>query len=148
MNIWVNGCFDILHSGHLDLLQFAKYYKNSNYYKKGEKNKLIVGIDSDRRVRKLKGKARPIISEKERKKILESLRYVDKVVIFDSSDELRNNIKRWHIDFMIVGDVYRNRKVIGSEKSKYGVIYYPVDTRSTSNIIDKILELYDSSNRR
>jgi D-beta-D-heptose 7-phosphate kinase/D-beta-D-heptose 1-phosphate adenosyltransferase len=143
MNIWVNGCFDILHSGHLDLLQYAKNFKNDGA---NTQNILIIGIDSDRRVRELKGKTRPINSENERKKMLQSLKFVDMVVIFNTDEELRHNVKHWNIDYIIVGDQYKNKEVIGAENSKYGAVYYPVDERSSTNIIDKILKTYDSSN--
>lgn len=140
MNIWVNGCFDVLHIGHLNLLQGAKYYKDPRYSKKGDKNKLIVGIDSDKRVKELKGTGRPINTEKDRKRMLEALKIVDKVVVFNTSEELRNHIKTWDIDFMMIGDQYRNKNVIGSENSKHGVVFYPVDEHSTTDIIKKIKE--------
>jgi rfaE bifunctional protein nucleotidyltransferase chain/domain len=145
MNIWVNGCFDILHSGHLDLLQYAKDFKNDST---NTQNILIVGIDSDRRVKELKGKMRPINSENERKRMLQSLKFVDMVVIFGSNEELKYNIKHWNIDYMVVGDQYKDKEVIGAEESKYGAIFYPVDDRSSTSIIDKILKIYDSSNGR
>jgi len=65
---------------------------------------------------------------------------VDNVYIFDSSDELRKLVKINDIDFMVVGDQYRDKEVIGSENAKYGVLYYKVDERSTTNIIKKIEE--------
>ena len=71
--VFVNGCFDVLHYGHLKLLEFAK--KQANY--------LIVGIDSDSRVKKAKGPTRPHNNQKIRKYFLESLIYVDEVVIFN-----------------------------------------------------------------
>jgi len=71
--IFTNGVFDVLHTGHIELLRFAKSLGD----------KLIVGINSDRAVKELKGSNRPINNEEERKKILESLREVDEVVVFD-----------------------------------------------------------------
>ena len=97
MNIWVNGCFDILHVGHLNLLQAAKKYKN-------KKNILYVGIDSDKRVKELKGNDRPINNENDRKRLLESLKMVDKVVIYDTQEEMCNYIKSFNIDYMMIGD--------------------------------------------
>jgi bifunctional ADP-heptose synthase (sugar kinase/adenylyltransferase) len=66
---------------------------------------------------------------------------VDKVFIFNTDDELRDLVKALNIDIMIVGDQYKDKEVIGYENSKYGVIYYPVDSRSTTNIIEKIKNL-------
>ncbi len=136
MKVWVNGCFDILHTGHLELLKTAK-----SMGRDPENNILIVGIDSDRRVKELKGDNRPINSQEDRKKMLESLRFVDKVVIFDTSKELCQLVKDFEIDQMIVGTHYMNKEVIGSEHARMGVSYYPVNSRSTTNIIERIKNL-------
>ena len=72
---------------------------------------------------------------------MQSLRMVDEVFIFDNDDELRNLIKYLLIDIIIVGDQYKDKEVIGVENSKYGVVFYPVDMRSTTNIIEKIKNL-------
>ena len=92
--IIVNGSFDILHLGHLRLLAHAKSYPNSYVY---------VLIDSDRRIRELKGPSRPVNNEYERSNMLVSLRYVDRVDIFDSDEELINYIKKFQPDLMIKG---------------------------------------------
>ncbi|HBY68777.1 MAG TPA: ribose 5-phosphate isomerase B [Flavobacteriaceae bacterium] len=73
--VFTNGAFDILHSGHLELLKFSKSL--------GEK--LIVGINSDASVKELKGPGRPVMKQEDRKKIIESLSFVDEVVIFDGT---------------------------------------------------------------
>ena len=134
MIVWVNGCFDILHTGHLELLECAKNLYNVRNY-------LIVGIDSDRRVKELKGEKRPINNENDRQRMLESLRFVDNVVIFDSDTDLRKQILAHGVDFMVVGNEYEDKEVIGIENSKKGCVYYPIDERSTTNIIDKIKNL-------
>ena len=138
MIVWVNGCFDILHTGHLDLLKYAKNLGNV-------RNFLIVGIDSDQRVKELKGENRPINNQKDRKRMLESLRFVDKVVIFDSSTDLRNEILANDVEYMVVGDEYEGKEVIGLENTKKGCVYYRIDyridNRSTTNIIEKIKSL-------
>lgn len=77
--VLANGVFDILHKGHIELLKFAK----------SQGTKLIVAIDSDRRVKELKGNDRPINNQEDRRKVLETNRYVDEVVIFDSIEELQ-----------------------------------------------------------
>ena len=138
MNIWVNGCFDILHTGHIDLLEYAKNYGNNI---NPEHNKLFVGIDSDIRIQILKGDKRPINCQYFRLKMLQAIKWVDTVVVFDSDDELRYYIKKFDIDYIIIGDQYRNKVVIGAECAKFGVIYYPTDERSTTNIIEKIKNL-------
>ena len=136
MRVWVNGCFDILHTGHLDLLEFAKF--TGNEFGNMFSNTLIVGIDSDGRVAQLKGLDRPINNQEDRKRMLKSLQIVDEVVIFRTADELRDLIKQLEIDVMVVGDQYKNKEVIGSENAKNGVLYFPVDERSSTSIINKI----------
>ena len=91
--IVVNGTFDLLHGGHIDLLNMAKMY--GDY--------LIVAIDTDRRVRIHKGKDRPINNQTTRRKILENLKAVDEVVLFDSNDELISIISDCDLRIAIVG---------------------------------------------
>ena len=131
MNIWDNGCFDILHVGHLNLLQAANKYKN-------KKNILYVGIDSDKRVKELKGNDRPINNENDRKRLLESLKMVDKVVIYDTQEEMCNYIKSFNIDYMMIGDEYKDKNIFCREFSKNDVVFFPKDNRSSSKIIEKI----------
>ena len=143
MNIWVNGCFDILHTGHIDLFWFAKLYgvEGLNYVDSMKFNTLYVGTDSDDRVKMLKGNKRPINDVYHRIKILANLKMIDSVVIFHDDNELRYFIKTFNIDYLIIGDQYKDKVVIGAECSKLGVIYYPTDQRSSTNIIKKIKKL-------
>jgi rfaE bifunctional protein nucleotidyltransferase chain/domain len=105
MKIWTNGCFDILHIGHIQMLEFARSLGGSLY----------VGIDSDERVRSLKGKGRPINNQESRKKILESLRFIDKVFIFDTKEEMEKILIENNLDLIVVGDEYKDGQVTGSE---------------------------------
>lgn len=143
MNIWVNGTFDILHGGHIDLLWYAKLYHptKSEFSLQSHTNTLVVGIDCDERVKQLKGDKRPINDIFTRVKIMSNLVMTDEVVIFHDDEELRYFIKSFNIDYMIVGDQYKDKEVIGAENAKLGVIFYPVDDRSTTNIIEKIKKL-------
>jgi D-beta-D-heptose 7-phosphate kinase/D-beta-D-heptose 1-phosphate adenosyltransferase len=142
MNIWVNGCFDILHTGHIDLLWYAKNYQPGDVYPVLDaENKLYVGLDTDERVKRLKGDKRPINDINTRITIMRNLRMVHQVFIFDTDDELRNLVDKLDIDYMVVGDQYRNKEVIGSENSRFGVVFYPTDKRSSTNIIEKIKNL-------
>jgi D-beta-D-heptose 7-phosphate kinase/D-beta-D-heptose 1-phosphate adenosyltransferase len=141
MNIWTNGCFDILHTGHIELLTYAKFYNPELLLFSSPvicHNTLYVGLDSDERVKQLKGDKRPINDINTRITMMRNLRMVDKVFIFNTDDELRNLVKELNIDYMIVGDQYKNREVIGHENSRYGVVYYEVDSRSSTNVIEKI----------
>lgn len=124
-NIWTNGCFDILHIGHIKLFEYAK----------GLGDRLIVGIDSDQRVRSLKGEKRPINNAMNRCGLLESIKYIDKVYIFNNDDELKSLITRNNIDIIVVGDDYKNKPVIGQELVN-SVIFFPkLVSQSTSRII-------------
>ena len=125
--IWTNGCFDIIHVGHIELFRYAKSLGNQ----------LIVGIDSDLRVKKLKGENRPINCEHDRKILLESIKYIDKVFIFDSQNDMRDILKFLAINTIVVGDDYKNKYVTGSELVN-NVIYFPKLPRySTTSILNK-----------
>ena len=122
---FTNGCYDILHVGHLKLLQ---YLKNRCDY-------VIVGIDSDQRVKKLKGPSRPFNNQQDRKFMLESLTFVDKVVIFNSEEDLCNLIIAEAPDLMVVGNDYKNRHVVGSEHAKKIEFFEKVSGYSTTKIL-------------
>lgn len=141
MNVWTNGCFDILHVGHLNLLQNAKYYKDPRFNKKCEKNTLYVGIDSDKRIKELKGNNRPINNQEDRRRMLKALKFVDEVFIYNTDEELSFLIEHYNIDLMIIGEDYKDKRVVGREKSKHDVVFYPKDNHSSTNIIDKIKNL-------
>jgi len=144
MNIWTNGCFDILHSGHIDLLWFAKLYgvDGLGYHEAIRVNKLFVGLDSDDRVKFLKGEKRPINDLDTRVKIMSNLKMVDSVVIFHDEEELEYFIKVFNIDYLVVGDQYKDKRVVGAEFAKLGVVFYPVQNgKSTTNIVEKIKNL-------
>ena len=123
---FVNGCFDVLHIGHLELLEYAKSISDV----------LIVGIDSDSRIKKNKGDNRPFNNQLNRKKFLQSIKFVDDVFIFDSDEELENLIKINNIDYMIVGDDYINKNVIGSQYSKKLIFFEKKINISTSKIFN------------
>jgi D-beta-D-heptose 7-phosphate kinase/D-beta-D-heptose 1-phosphate adenosyltransferase len=130
MKIIVNGSFDILHLGHLRLLQYAKSYPNSFVY---------VLIDSDRRIKELKGPDRPVNNEHERASLLAELKSVDRIDIFDSDEELENYIKNYSPDLMIKGSDYRGKPIIGSEFCKEIKFYDRLEKYSTTNKIHYII---------
>lgn len=129
--IFVNGTFDILHLGHLALFKFAR----------GLGDYLYVAIDSDSRIKSLKGESRPINSQNERQEMLENLRSIDKVSIFSSDDGLREIIKQYAPDIMVIGSDYENKNVIGSEFAKELIFFPRIANFSTTNKINNIRDL-------
>lgn len=132
MKVWVNGTFDVLHIGHVRLLEYASSLGS-----------LRIGIDSDKRVKELKGDDRPFNTLQDRIEMLLSLKYVNDVKSFDSREEMINLIKAWEPDYMIVGSDYKNKPVIGSEFTKNLLFFDRLEKHSTSKILS-----YDSDNNR
>lgn len=122
----VNGSFDILHPGHIELLDFAK--TQGDY--------VLVAIDTDRRIKQLKGNSRPINNETDRQTMLLSLKSVDDVVLFDSDDQLIELIKS--CDIMVKGSDYKDKPVIG--EALVEVIFYERTEHSTTKIIQDIVD--------
>lgn len=131
--VFTNGCFDIIHPGHIKLLKRAKTLGDI----------LIVGLNKDRSVKKLKGEKRPIIDEKGRAEILSSLEMVDYVVLFGEGTPERL-IKIILPHYIVKGGDYKNKEVIGKDIiEKYGgkVVIIPLYKKySTTNLIKKINE--------
>ena len=125
--VFVNGTFDILHRGHLELLEFAKSLGDF----------LVVAIDSDRRVKELKGPTRPINTEYERKQMLEAIRWVDRVYVFDSDSELVSYIT--DCDVMVKGSDYRGRPVVGQDACPEIVFFERLEDYSSSKKIEDII---------
>lgn len=129
--VFTNGVFDILHRGHIELLRFSK--SQGDY--------LIVAIDSDERVRERKGNDRPVNTFIDRKFLLESIKYVDLVVQFNSIQDLRNFHKTFEPDVVVKGSDWNEeyiRHMDGICDSSKIMIYPLVDKYSTTNIINKI----------
>jgi len=125
--VWINGCFDVLHRGHVEMFKFAK----------SQGDFLVVGIDSDDRVRQLKGYHRPINNQEDRRFFLEAIRFIDQVVIFNTESDLIQRIKEVNPEIMIVGSDYRNKTVIGSEGANNLVFFNRIGNYSTTNILGK-----------
>jgi D-beta-D-heptose 7-phosphate kinase/D-beta-D-heptose 1-phosphate adenosyltransferase len=128
--VFTNGCFDILHAGHVSYLQKAK--------KLGDV--LIVGLNSDESVRKLKGPTRPVNSQQDRAFVLAGLNSIDHIVVFgeDTPYEL---IKQVEPDLLVKGKDYENKEVVGSDIAKEVVLIEFVQGKSTTGILEKINSL-------
>ncbi|QDP51410.1 MAG: hypothetical protein GOVbin630_108 [Prokaryotic dsDNA virus sp.] len=127
--IFTNGCFDILHRGHVELFRYCKSLGT-----------VIVGLNSDTSIKRLKGEKRPINTEKDRKFILQSLKYIDEIVVFeqDTPYELIKSIKP---DIIVKGGDYEASDVIGADLAEVR-IYKFINGYSTTQIIERL------SNRR
>jgi D-beta-D-heptose 7-phosphate kinase/D-beta-D-heptose 1-phosphate adenosyltransferase len=99
-----------------------------------------VCIDSDRRVKELKGNTRPINNQYDRAYMLTALKSVDLVWVFDSDQELIDQIKLFNPDVMVKGSDYRNKPIVGSEFCKEIIFVDLVDGYSTTNIIQRITD--------
>ena len=124
----VNGTFDLLHRGHLEMLNFAK--SQGTY--------LLVAIDSDALVKQLKGDSRPINNQEDRKFALENLKCVDAVWIFDSQEELEHICKIYKPHLMVKGSDYYGKKITGEQFCNNIKFYSVVPNYSTSLLIEDI----------
>jgi len=135
--VFTNGCFDILHVGHIRYLAKAR--------KMGDL--LIVGLNTDRSVRGIKGEKRPVVPEKERAEVLAALETVDYVVLFDEPDPLRL-IAVLKPDILVKGADWAKDEIVGREaveKAGGKVARIPlVRGSSTTSVIEKILKIYGS----
>lgn len=125
----VNGTFDLLHVGHIALLEYAKSLGDH----------VLVCIDSDSRVKQLKGESRPINTQADRVKMLSALRCVDMVQIFDTKEQLIEQIKLYQPDVMVKGSDYKGKSVVGESLCKQ-VIYYDKTEHSTTKTIQHIVD--------
>jgi rfaE bifunctional protein nucleotidyltransferase chain/domain len=134
--VFTNGCFDILHAGHVRYLSDAR--------KKGDI--LVLGLNSDASVKSIKSDSRPVVSQDQRAEVLAGLACVDYITVFDEPDPLAL-IRAIKPDVLVKGADWEEKKIIGSDLVKsYGgevVRITMVPNISTSSIIQRILELYD-----
>ena len=106
--VWLNGCYDILTPAHIELFSVARSLA-------GTEGRVVIGLDSDNKVRNSKGPSRPINTFIDRKIMLESIRYIDLVLEFDDRDGLRNLIQMIKPDIMLLGGDWRHGDVVGRE---------------------------------
>ena len=128
---FTNGCFDILHMGHVDYLEKARQLGN----------KLVVGMNTDASVQRIKGDSRPIVPEASRSRVIAALEFVDLVVLFDENTP-KSLIESIKPDILIKGDDYTVENIVGADfvlKNGGKVQTIPlVKGFSTTNIVEKI----------
>ena len=125
--VWMNGCFDVLHYGHFKLIEYAKSFDG----------KLVIGIDSDERVKYLKGMDRPFHTQEQRRFNLMQISGVDAVITFDNEDELRKQIELYSPDIFVIGDEYMYKPIVGGEFAKEIKFYKKIDGLSTTKLLDE-----------
>ena len=126
--IWLNGTFDVVHLGHIKLFQHAKeLYPNSI---------VCVGVDTDKRIRQLKGPNRPINPLPFRVEFLKAIRFIDQVVTFPTDRGLCREIALFNPDVMLIGDDYRNRTIVGEELIPRIIYVERFDGLSTTSLIE------------
>ena len=125
--VFTNGCFDILHAGHVSVLEFSR--------SKGDE--LVVGLNRDASVRRLKGPTRPVNTQADRALVLAALESVSAVCIFDE-DTPYNLIKQVRPDVLVKGGDYKTDEIVGREFAKKVVRFPLLKGRSTTNIIKKV----------
>lgn len=126
--VWANGTFDVLHIGHIKLFEFCK--SQGDY--------LIVGIDSDERIKELKGPHRPLNNVEARRDFLLAIKYIDEVRIFNTAEELANIIKEINPDIGVWGDEYKDRPKVGAEFVKQVVYFEKLKGYSSTIIVNKL----------
>lgn len=131
--VWMNGCFDVLHYGHFLMISHARTLGDTLY----------IGIDSDDRIKKMKGHNRPFHNQYQRLFNLKSIFGVDGVTIFNSDEELKNIMDEYKPDIFLIGGDYKNKPIIGSEFAKEIVFFDRIDNFSTTNILS-----YEHNNNR
>lgn len=124
--VFTNGCFDIIHTGHVELLKYAKSLGSE----------LIVGLNTDRSVKENKGDLRPINTQENRKTVLESIRWVDKVILFDEKTPIVL-INDLNPDIIVKGGDYTSDEVIGRHIADVK-IFRLIDGLSTTKTIENI----------
>jgi len=125
--VFTNGCFDILHAGHIKSIEFAK--------NKGDI--LVLGLNSDASVKRLKGAKRPINKQADRAILLAALQAVDAVCVFGQDTPLEL-IKIVRPDVLVKGADYKNKEVVGAEFAGKVVLFPLLKGRSTTNLINKM----------
>ena len=128
--VFTNGCFDILHRGHIELFKYAKSLGDVLY----------VAVDSDEKVKKDKSSDRPFNSLEDRIRVLESIRYIDRVFRFHTTEGLVALVAATVPEVLVVGSDWKGKPVIGSEYAKEVKFFERINGYSTTKIIQSIVD--------
>jgi D-beta-D-heptose 7-phosphate kinase / D-beta-D-heptose 1-phosphate adenosyltransferase len=125
VTVFTNGCFDILHAGHIRLLEYCRSIGN----------RVVVGINSDDSVRRLKGYDRPINTQDDRRELLMALRSVDEVIVFEEDTPIEL-IRSLQPDIIVKGGDYTPDQVVGFDLAEVRIFNF-VDGKSTTATIER-----------
>jgi D-beta-D-heptose 7-phosphate kinase/D-beta-D-heptose 1-phosphate adenosyltransferase len=123
----LTGCFDIVHLGHIKLIQFAKFISDE----------VIIAIDSDDKVKKDKGESRPFNNQRDRQEFLESIKGVDKVHIFFDEEDLERICKEIRPTYRLVGSDWRGKNIVGQQYCGEVLYFDRIPGYSTTNILER-----------
>ena len=123
--VFTNGCFDILHRGHFELLKYCRSLGTI----------VIVGLNDDKSVKELKGETRPFFSEQDRKFALECCRYVDHVILFEEETPY-NLIKKLAPDIIVKGGDYKIEDVVGNDLAEVRIFNF-IEGFSTTKVLEE-----------
>jgi D-beta-D-heptose 7-phosphate kinase/D-beta-D-heptose 1-phosphate adenosyltransferase len=126
-DLFLTGSFDIIHRGHVSLLRFAKEHGG----------KLTVALDTDRRIKEKKGEDRPFNNQEDRRLVIDSIRYVDETVIFDSDEELINIVKELSPSIWFAGADWYGKNFPGKEYAGKVVYFERLEPYSTTRILER-----------
>jgi D-beta-D-heptose 7-phosphate kinase/D-beta-D-heptose 1-phosphate adenosyltransferase len=128
MKIWMNGCFDVLHHGHYRMIEYAASLGN----------RLVIGIDTDERIKRIKGENRPYHTTFERLYNLKLIKGVDNVFVFNTDADLIELIQSYKPDIFVIGSDYKDKPIIGSEYVKEIRYFDRIKGFSTTQILKKM----------
>jgi len=128
--VFVNGCFDIIHVGHIELFKYASSLGDL----------LMVALDSDDKVKTDKGGDRPINNLIDRLEIVRSIKYVDSVSFFNNKEQLEGLVKLFRPDIMVVGSDWRGKQIVGSQHAGEVKYFDRIPGYSTSATIESIAD--------
>ena len=126
--IFTNGCFDVLHRGHIELFKYARSLGDQ----------VVVALDSDKKVKEDKGADRPINNLEDRKFFLSRLKDIDEIMEFDTEQELEELVRKIAPDVMIVGSDWRGKNIVGGQYAKQIEFFERINEYSTTKIIQNI----------
>ena len=128
--IMANGSYDVIHTGHLALLNYAKSL--GDY--------LLVALDTDERIQEAKGITRPVNNHIVRGAVMENFKAVDEVVFFNSDEELVDIIKRYNPDIRVIGSDWIGKEIVGEKFCRKIVYFDRVSDESTTRTLDEYAE--------